>query len=443
MSTEMFQCDVCQRSYKTLTSLTRHARNHTEELSNMHSCDICGTSFARRDILSRHRASAHHDSARKARQRCHTACESCRAARTRCDGKQPCTSCAGNDRQCHYRHHGRRVSRPTRTTPSAQSSSTPQSVAQPTAATASPHPPLSPANTQDGLQDVPGIGGAPASHLDVLPSNDPLLEPYPILPEALGDWAVDLDGMSWPWLHETLFLNEDPYVTHISTPAPSQHQDCANDQIDALGATSLDATQDVAQLDLTATLSSEVDTLVHYATEAAMGLENNLENSQYWRQASSRLHITLGDYQPSPGRAQTQPDPQWHVLHQAIMTYYLPQFNKLWPMFPDNSELFPDNLHAVLYLVLVSIGSMYGSDTQKQFGMLLHRSLRRLLTASLFELERPETDLVWMAQARLLTQVQGLYFAQPQGFTYAQVGATATHKFGTTVLTSASISVPS
>ncbi|KAK6432744.1 hypothetical protein LTR95_011084 [Oleoguttula sp. CCFEE 5521] len=63
---------------------------------------------------------------------------------------------------------------------------------------------------------------------------------------------------------------------------------------------------------------------------------------------------------------------------------------------------------------------MYGPNLQKHLGTLLHKRLRRLLTASLFDLEGPDSNLLWLAHARLLTQVQGLYFGQKKAFSYAQ-----------------------
>jgi hypothetical protein len=107
-------------------------------------------------------------------------------------------------------------------------------------------------------------------------------------------------------------------------------------------------------------------------------------------------------------------------MHQVILSDYMPKFNRLWPMF-SRYQFDPDTLNPILYLVLVSIGSMYGSVPQKHFGTLLHTRLRRLLAGSSFDLETPEGDMVWLAHARLLTQVQGLYFGQKQGFSYAQV----------------------
>lgn len=270
-------------------------------------------------------------------------------------------------------------------------------------------------------RDADAVSEQPLTFADSQLPTDAYPELFPTFTDSSYDWPVDLDGMSWPWLHETLFMNEDPLVTQLSTPAPSHLLDTVN-QDSTFARIHTNDEQMETQPDGAAILNNEIDTAIRYATEVALGPESQSASSGYWLQASSRLKPVLGDYDSSSAQPDgpTDSNQRLHIFEQAIKVYYLPKFNRLWPMFPEN-DLNLDSLHAVLYLVLVSIGSMYGSPVQQQFGMLLHKSLRRLLTASLFELERPETDLVWMAQARLLTQVQGLYFGQPQGFSYAQV----------------------
>jgi hypothetical protein len=165
-----------------------------------------------------------------------------------------------------------------------------------------------------------------------------------------------------------------------------------------------------------ASLADEVDELVEYATRTASEAASRDDRQTYWQLASDRLRPAFQHYEDTVTSAYNHD----HILRHAIMVYYMPRFNRLWPFFSQYC-FDPDTLNPVLYLVLVSIGSMYGPDYQKHFGTLLHTRLRRLLAASLFDLEGPEGDMTWLAHARLLTQVQGLYFGQKQGFSYAQV----------------------
>lgn len=160
---------------------------------------------------------------------------------------------------------------------------------------------------------------------------------------------------------------------------------------------------------VTAALSDEVQDLVDYATRVATDDIDPFGSVSHPIRASPRLAIILSSSRDASG----------NILLDAIKLYF-DHFNPLWPMF-SCSDYEAQTVHPVLYLTQVSIGSMYGTPNQQQFGTLLYKRLRRLLTASLFDLEGPETDLLWLAHARLLTQVHGLYFGQKQSFSYAQV----------------------
>jgi hypothetical protein len=238
-------------------------------------------------------------------------------------------------------------------------------------------------------------------------------QPGPSLP-------VDLDGISWPWLHETLFLQEDPFAG-LFDDMPA-----GGDETHGVNTIAHDQLEETARLDmpdvpleavpLNLSLTEQVDELVEYATRTASEVVTRSARQTYWQLASDRLRPAFLHFEDKGMSAYDHN----HIMRQAILVYYMPKFNRLWPFF-SRYCFDPDSLHPVLYLVLVSIGSMYGPDYQKHFGTLLHTRLRRLLAASLFDLEGPEGDMTWLAHARLLTQVQGLYFGQKQGFSYAQV----------------------
>jgi hypothetical protein len=292
---------------------------------------------------------------------------------------------------------------------------------------ATSQPPISPPNTLERVESLPepmtdgySVTGAHTGAAAMLIDSDPGVQQFTDVVSSAADWDVDLDGMSWPWLHETLFLYDDPLVANMSASVPSQPQ-LLNNSSEAYGSTSGGGPLAPPE-NMSASLDVEVNTLIRHATDFACNPETRGNAPEFWRLAATRLQNIVGESiaaaDHSNGRNERAAMP--HLFHQAIIVHYLPNFNRLWPMLPED-ELGLETLHPVLYLVLVSIGSMYGSDKLKQFGMLLHKALRSLLSASLFEWETPEGDLIWMAQARLLTQVQGLYFGQPQSFSYAQV----------------------
>ena len=430
----MYKCNVCDKTYKTRTTLTRHAHNHTDGLT--HTCDTCGVSFARRDILNRHLRQGHVDEATKPRQRTHTACEPCRTARTKCDGGEPCQNCTDSQKTCSYSTASRRISKAAHRR-AQQPATNPDELLLMS-------PPLaeSDANynmnmdTGDGLQFEPSdfgfdhqeVGTALQAPDGIFTQTDGL-ENNDFAISDLGNLPVDLDGMSWPWLHENLFLQNDPFAGLFDDATLQQGQphisglDSNTNSTESAMASgeglipspSVDD-HPVVPADPNIVLAEQVDELVEYATKSSSEPATRTARRSHWRAASGRLEaILLANHLHT-----AQHSDQKHLMHQVILSDYMPKFNRLWPMF-SRSNLDPDSLNPMLYLVLVSIGSMYGSVSQKHFGTLLHTRLRRLLAGSLFDLEYPEGDMIWLAHARLLTQVQGLYFGQKQGFSYAQV----------------------
>ena len=245
-----------------------------------------------------------------------------------------------------------------------------------------------------------------------------------------GDLPIDLDGMSWPWLHETLFLQDDPFLdlpVNFESSGPVRATDLESGLLPGMtsnGTVPDDSTLQTrsqetnitnSSLDLTSALTKEADDLVDYATRAASNSDARLPRVTQWQNAELRLQDMMRlQSSHQEDRADTT------FMLKRTVEVYLKEFNRLWPMVSEDG-FDPDDIHPILYLVIISIGSMYGIAIQRQFGTLLHKRLRRLLTASLFDLEGPEGDLMWLAYARLLTQVQGLYFGQKHGFSYAQV----------------------
>jgi hypothetical protein len=424
----MYKCTICGKTYKTRTTLTRHTHNHNNDPH--HTCDICGVAFARRDILNRHLRQGHVDvdESARSRQRIHTACLSCRAARVKCDGEEPCQCCANAQKTCIYSTDSRRVSKNTQRR-SQRSRPSPGNSLDPSVALLSP--PLVDDEMDFSLNmDEPG----PVYHADQQAETGGMLQPQSLLedsgmPHVAVDHdyhqsglnlPVDLDGISWPWLHETLFLQDDPFAGLFDDlPAGGDDTGGIDSRVpDQVGNTVRLDMADVP-VDMAApksSLTDQVDELVEYATRTASEVISRSARQTYWQLASDRLRPAFLHYDDTGTRYYDHD----HIMQQAIIAYYMPKFNRLWPFFSQHC-FDPDTLHPVLYLVLVSIGSMYGPDYQKHFGTLLHTRLRRLLAASLFDLEGPEGDMTWLAHARLLTQVQGLYFGQKQGFSYAQV----------------------
>lgn len=256
----MFNCPECDKGYSKQPSLNRHLQNHRK--SKQYTCPTCHVSFYRRDLLSRHSkmhrsrpsspaGSSMHQThgqthGNQGRQRCHTACVPCRESRTKCDGSRPCLSCTSSGKTCEYSRTINRISRAPLYRGSALPESPPQQTAQSESSFGNDVEPSGLGWEQDRIirerdshhshmnLDEPESNGlllnpaaSPAAPFFRTDSNiqqcetnsfnqsfqnveirvsDPNLSVGMIDP-LLSDLA--LDTMSWPWLHENLFLQSE------------------------------------------------------------------------------------------------------------------------------------------------------------------------------------------------------------------------------------------
>lgn len=153
------------------------------------------------------------------------------------------------------------------------------------------------------------------------------------------------------------------------------------------------------------------DELVSYAAMLTMSEALSSEHGEYWISTSKRVSNIFQIDTPFP-----------ETTMQGFIDLYLQHFWPLWPVLAKQN-LDVNRLHPLLYLVLSSIGAMYGGPGSICFGRMMHNKVRTYLTVA-FELDDSDGDFIWLAQARLYTQVATLYFGQPRAFTYAQhIGA--------------------
>ena len=217
------------------------------------------------------------------------------------------------------------------------------------------------------------------------------------------------DIVGWPWIHENIYLSPNRPPSSILCFASE-------------GANTRDATQTiqpyperVIQLpDEAARKSSEdssqdsvVTELATYAAMANSPAAYGSNHQPYWTSMSRRVDDAFG----------TKSSPSLCTLDDFV-ALYLQYFSPLWPLL-SRQNLYIGSLHPLLFLVLTSIGAMYGGPSSVQYGTQMHNKLRSYLTVA-FELDQDDGDLIWLAQARLLTQVAALYFNQPRAFSYSQ-----------------------
>ncbi|KAK4628267.1 hypothetical protein CLAFUR0_04176 [Fulvia fulva] len=398
----MFKCIDCDKVYKTRTSLTRHAHNHASSPAS-HACQTCGVVFARRDILNRHVSNGHCSASTAGRARTHTACEACRAARIKCDGQDPCRACVGARKGCKYPLKTGRISHATRP---YKASNTGENVM------------LEEYGRNVSVGSTPGNGN-PFSPPQPTPreSMEMALEMEDVKNEQVLSPTGDVDNTAWPWLHEKNFIPQTGRSSRHGNGHRKQHLPVAVDTTNGTGpavetspASSFAATSSFQ--DSLTPLANVVENLVAYAAASAYTPDDRNTRRRYWESISLQLADIFGVIKEHSSAASRR------TLYELV-EIYLGKFNVLWPLL-NYEQLDPDNHHPVLFLTVTSIGAMFGHALQRQYGTLMHKRLRRLLAASLYDLEGTDDEMVWLAQARLLTQVASMYFGQHQGFSYAQ-----------------------
>ncbi|KAH6952037.1 fungal-specific transcription factor domain-containing protein [Fusarium avenaceum] len=458
----VFSCSQCPKEFTSQGSLARHENNHAH--SAKHVCHVCGVIFRRRDLLTRHmkihgpdldsedeaggdpdtqpaadKNKTQNKSKGKGRRRCHTACNRCRDMKIKCDGLYPCAKCRAAQNPCVFQHTatGRRSQVLTSLDVTEEGTT--------------------PGNDQDCFD------GFSQSLADSNPSTDQGE------PDASAAFQLEsttaADATFWPWLHEGLFLSDDslgllsafgsadhafvgdPFsfpgftaaglsasasapcdtsqlcADWITTPAtattpfglrppiPSN----ANDSRPVAGPGALSPPGEDGVVDATSSKQQAIDELVALASQQ----QGSSAHFNLWSSATSDLvkAFDFGSDLEINSNSNVSLKRTTEALNYFVKLY-TDHFHPLWPML-HRQTLATGNLHPVLYLVLTSIGAMYLGPVGAQYGVMMHNTVRRHLVMFL-EMEIIQDSLVWLAQARLLTQVAALYFGQPMAFSYAQ-----------------------
>ncbi|KAM0385637.1 hypothetical protein ACHAPY_000174 [Fusarium culmorum] len=457
-------CQVCGVIFRRRDLLTRHGKIHglDSEPSDQSDADTSvhvaadadadtdtgtGTDKGKGKDKDKHRSKDKPKVASESttlRKRCHTACINCRDQKVKCDGLYPCARCRAGNKSCLYQNRsgGRRSTMPI-----------------------CHDPVITTGNAFDDDQDGNCFENA---ELSATSSNgSDLNNPTP-------KQTVTVDGSSeipwestsgtdtafWPWLHEGLFLSDDslglldvlgstddafvgdPFAfpgftlgdnSHaqdysqsdwmvmpptvltpigIQPPAPSFARLCRP----TAGPGAHTPPREGGGADATALKQRAVDELVSLASQyQSSSLDPSV--SGFWSRATSDL-VTAFDFSSDLDASSTTPLRRTTEALDHFIKLYMDHFLPLWPMLPHRT-LINRNLHPVLYLVLTSIGAMYLGPVGAQYGAMMHNAIRRHLVMFL-EVDIVQDSLLWLAQARLLTQVAALYFGQPRAFSYAQ-----------------------
>ncbi|CEN59945.1 hypothetical protein ASPCAL02386 [Aspergillus calidoustus] len=467
----MFECTECGRRYARQNSLSRHLHNHRK--SKGHACSECNVVFYRRDLLSRHmklhtqsipstrpslegsvaNTEGHHSH----RKRCHTACTHCRTLRVKCSGTLPCANCLSTGRHCDYQHSAGRISHPQGEL--GDPSPAPADEPEPVPPQSSPQNNVTFSYNEPTAQyqtlltpdsallasfpDAEPVASSPAPGGGTEPAASPsvagvglvteVAQPHIIdLAEPFQDNPMlDLDILPWSLLHENLYL---PMEFDFVTTTSFLDHSAQSEQLPSDGAVAdamtirqagisppllfADSAQSGPHPDYS--INAILDTpsphrlvrnLIAYGLETHQGATQSAaarDHSAYWRSISNQVATAFQIFSVQ--------DPSTLLHHLADL--YFANFEPLWPLFsPQNLHI--NQLHPLLFLVLTSIGAMYGDSACSHYGTMMHNQIRVCLAGPL-ELDDTDGDFTWLIQARSHTKVAALYFGQPKAFSFAQ-----------------------
>jgi hypothetical protein len=277
-------------------------------------------------------------------------------------------------------------------------------------------------------------------------------------------WPADSfpEPISWPWMHESLYLQGDPCddlfaAAAVNTAAFSDssgsHPIDSRSQIVNNGSR-MDVSypkDDAATLLISPNDSSsaqddhpvEFPTRQNTSTLPSESQRRDQDSSSY-RSRSEAQKQTAAEMVAYATRPEPEPPSSrlcywWSMSIRVaeafriedwradssqptllrLMALYEKHFSPLWPLL-RTTDYDAATLHPLLFLVLVSIGAMYGTPQECCFGAVIHEEIRHILVTALFQMEDDERNMLPLAQARLLTQVAALYFGQRRAFSYAQ-----------------------
>ncbi|PVH84972.1 hypothetical protein DL98DRAFT_452356 [Cadophora sp. DSE1049] len=465
----MYSCQKCGKEYSRQNSLTRHMQNHNT--GNNHACHSCNITFHRRDLLARHSrihqpgqqqkpvsSSGGHLS--NGRRRCHTACVRCRELRTKCDGQHPCQRCIDNGHDCEFSRGAGRISQCLlNSNVVTRNASPPQNATQ---------------DVDEGSSDVQscrdvsydwtndqgqpeqrpdeenGAFPSPTSLSEPTCSNGQVYQPEPCSSTSQSDALLlpDLqlsanlpDNIDDNASRPSQTRNGDSGVGDMILPAVSDiptsfaaeqlqnheqdhaavpqlveinyhHSEYCSSRASTVLTYLQGRAQQIQSVETVASTPTGQSRLIEIVvTDAARetSLSSKPDRAEYWETLSGKVQSVFSLPNQHVGAS--------HILRDFV-DLYLRNFGPLWPLL-SKQGLDCDQIHPLLYLTLASIGAMYGGAQAAHFGTILHNRLRQTLTMSL-ELGGVDDDLLWLGQARLLTQVAALYFGQSKAFSYAQ-----------------------
>ena len=357
------------------------------------------------------------------RQRCHTACRGCRAARSRCGGTSPCATCQRNSLTCVYDATSRaRTSR--HDTTRSSSSIVPQPVNANANATDAVATPTSDSSAALQPSDIPGTD----QPLDL---DDSMTLLAPQTTENALDFTLWPFPTGWQWTHEDLYLQVDSTLTSssdmsasnlltnsLTAQAPMVSDTVLENGTPRASRTASPTLHGSGSRHAGRSLNGIIHDMIEFATQYRSESVGHASRSTAWCLFSSdlSLHVSIGQTLNTAGENFT--------LLDDIIDKYFEHFSPLWAMVPRDPNA-REKLHPFLYLTLTSIGALYCGSTAAVYGSKMHEELRAALLQYSWRTDQTEVEALDIGRAMLLTQIAALYFEQNGAFSAAhQLGAT-------------------
>lgn len=299
-----------------------------------------------------------------------------------------------------------------------------------------------------GLDHISGDADQDIDFTDTSPQiYDQSIVPFQTDSEStalLNSSTADLppDVLAWPWLHENLFLQGDMNLDWYEISARTEQAEAVDiagtySSVPAVPQDGLDTEQlhhvnggRLPSSHVSGDVGCDDTNRAKYVEEVVKIASQISQEGAFQGQPSQQRILFLRDVARLYGQLEKLFDlpatdgcqdieSRTVCSFQSFLLLYKNHFWPLWPFTPRYS-FDHDEFDPLLYLAMVSIGSMYGGRQSSRFGSVLHECLRDELINPLLDINVPRQSLLPLGQARSLTQAAALYFGQKKAFSYAQ-----------------------
>ncbi|PVH67764.1 hypothetical protein DL98DRAFT_475361 [Cadophora sp. DSE1049] len=456
-----YTCPDCSRHYQAKETLQRHRKNHSRRVE--HVCEFCDAGFYRKDLLLRHfrihQGSETSEGQSVNRQRSRRACDRCSRLKIKCSSSSPCTNCERHNNACNFSNYNHSRASLHHIKSTASSSSAPTITSPQNGSIIVGDSPEEQVDSLVGDTAEPDIPGM--LHLNEQTVGDTMPPPATgddgssMIPRLIEPTVHDNfsfvdtwpQNMTWPWLHEEIFLQYDPQFDLDSTGLSPPGVNGSLDQISALpngspetqpisegippqdnyasrpSSTAPGVTNQERPMAASTSKSAPrrnqqqqvVAKFVDFACNFSRPTPNPMEYRNFLDQMCVEIEQAFGLQQLRPRYSNTGSG----NLLDYFVELFLQHFHPLWPLFWSQGLAF-NQVSPLLYITLTSVGSVYASGGAATYAFMCHEKIRETIILAPLQSSLPEEVHVPLCQSLLLIQASTLYFGQRHAFSIAQ-----------------------